>query len=133
LGRIGNFINEELYGVVTTVPWAIKVTGVEGLRHPTQLYAVAKDLLIAGVCLWHLRSVKPVIVGRTFALFLICYSVLRYIVEYFRVQEHGLLHFGFITMSRGQLLTVPLLLLGVMLWMQLGRHVASSSWVPEEE
>ena len=131
LGRIGNFINEELYGVVTTMSWAINVTGVEGLRHPTQLYAVAKDLLIAGVCLWHLRMVKPVIVGRTFALFLILYSVLRYIVEYFRVQEYGLLHFGLITMSRGQLLTVPLLIVGVILWWQLGRN--ASSQVPQEE
>lgn len=56
LGRFGNFINWELYGTVTDVPWAIAIPGVEGLRHPTFFYSMMKDLWIAAICLILLRS-----------------------------------------------------------------------------
>lgn len=113
LGRIGNFINQELYGTVTSVPWAIAIPGVEGLRHPTQIYAVIKDLFIAGVCFWYLQR-KPVIPGRTLALFLMLYSVLRFIVEFFR-DQHGI-YYGLF--SEGQILTIPLMAVGVALWLR---------------
>ena len=115
-GRVGNFINQELYGSVTSLPWGMAIPGVEGLRHPTQIYALLKDLFIAGVCYWYLRSVRPVRPGRTLALFLMLYSVLRYFLEYLRVQQYPLIDTGVLLLTRGQLLTLPLLLVGILLW-----------------
>src|SRR3989344_8773672 len=106
-GRFGNFINQELYGIVTTLPWGIEIPGAEGLRHPTQIYAVFKDLLIAGVAFWHLHNVRPIRPGRTFALFLILYGVLRFLLEYLRYQTH------------------PLLIVGIVLWFWLGKDSSS--------
>ncbi|MBU2213683.1 prolipoprotein diacylglyceryl transferase [Patescibacteria group bacterium] len=120
LGRLGNLINGELYGVVTSVPWAMEFPDVEGLRHPTQLYAIVKNLIIAGICLSYLKKAKPVYPGRTFALFLMLYGILRYLIEYFRDQPYGLFDFGFILLSRGQLLTVPLIIVGLILWIKFG-------------
>jgi phosphatidylglycerol---prolipoprotein diacylglyceryl transferase len=114
-GRTGNFINQELYGPVTTLPWAISIPSVEGLRHPTQIYAVIKNLVIAACCLWHLKFMRPIRAGTTFALFLVLYAILRFLIEYLRTQEYGLIDLGVISLSRGQLLTVPILLAGVLL------------------
>lgn len=128
LGRIGNFINGELYGTITTVPWAIAVPGVEGLRHPVQLYAVAKDLAIALLCFWHLtatRSLKP---GGTFALFLVLYSVLRFLVEFVREPDSPLLSFGGIALTRGQAYSLPLFLIGVVLWVVWRRGARRASF-----
>lgn len=118
LGRVGNFINLELYGTVTNVPWAIAIPGVEGLRHPTQFYAVAKDLLIAFVCFVHLRATasNQQAIGRTAALFLALYGVLRFCVEYFRDQPLGFLPLLGVQLSRGQLLTLPIVALGALVW-----------------
>lgn len=114
LGRLGNFINGELYGSVTTLPLGIHFPGVDGLRHPTQLYAILKDLLIAVVCFLHLQSSHAV--GRTCGLFLILYAILRFIVEIFRDQPYGYTSALGLMFSRGQLLTIPLFVVGVWLW-----------------
>ncbi|MFA7681802.1 MAG: prolipoprotein diacylglyceryl transferase [Candidatus Peribacteraceae bacterium] len=119
LGRLGNYVNQELYGTVTNLPWAIAVSGVEGLRHPTQFYAIAKDLFSAAVCFWYLRSTTRA--GSVIALFLILYGVLRFFVEYVRVQPYGLITLGVVTLSYGQLLTLPLVLAGVFLWWKIRR------------
>jgi phosphatidylglycerol:prolipoprotein diacylglycerol transferase len=111
MGRLGNFLNEELYGTVTDLPWGIAFSGVEGLRHPTQLYAVAKDLLIAGICMVALRRAlwKP---GMIFGLFLILYSILRFLLEFLRIETASGLELGTFSLTRGQGLTVPLFLVG---------------------
>lgn len=117
LGRIGNVINQELYGTVTHLPWGIAIPGVEGLRHPTALYAVIKDLLIAGLCFWHLwGTARRFIPGHTIALFLMLYGVLRFSVEFFRVPDATLLDLGFMMLTRGQLLTVPVFVVGIVVW-----------------
>jgi phosphatidylglycerol---prolipoprotein diacylglyceryl transferase len=119
LGRIGNFINLELYGRATTVPWCMTIPGVEGCRYPAQLYAVAKDLFIAAVCFWHLTRVMPVRPGRTAALFLMLYGTLRFLVEFIREPDHSMI----LGLTRGQLYSVPLLLAGIALWFYLRRRV----------
>lgn len=123
-GRIGNFINQELYGTVTTLPWGIAIPEVEGLRHPTQLYAVAKDVLIALLCCLYLYRSRPPVPGRGLALFFMLYGALRFLLEYLRVQAHGLTDLGVLTLSRGQLLTIPLFLAGIALWIWARRREA---------
>ena len=116
LGRFGNFINLELYGTVTDLPWGMTIPGLEGLRHPVQFYAMAKDLLIASVCYLYLIRARPIIPGRTMALFLMLYGILRFLIEYVRVQEYSLIDLGVLSLSRGQLLTIPIFFVGVIMW-----------------
>jgi phosphatidylglycerol:prolipoprotein diacylglycerol transferase len=122
LGRLGNFINGELYGIQTTLPWGMSFDGADGLRHPTQLYAIAKDLVIAVVCFVHLTRARPVIIGHTIALFLILYGGLRYLLEYFRDQSYGVMDWGFFTISPGQLFTIPIIVAGAYLWWELSKR-----------
>lgn len=116
LGRVGNFINLELYGVATSLPWGIEIPGVEGLRHPTQIYAVVKDLSIAFLC-FALLSNKRVKPGIVFSVFLILYAVLRSVIEIFRVQTHPEIDILGLVLTRGQLLSLPILLVGFILLM----------------
>ena len=114
-GRFGNFLNQELYGPVTDLPWGMAIPGIEGLRHPTPLYAMVKDLLIASVCFLHLR--RSTIPGATTALFLILYGILRFSIEIVRVETASGLDVGFLHLTRGQLLSIPVLFLGIwILW-----------------
>lgn len=113
-GRFGNFLNQELYGTVTTLPWGMEFDGVAGLRHPTQFYAMAKNLFIAATCFAYLRSTRESFVpGRSFALFLMLYGVLRFTVEIVRDQT-GIAMYG--PLSEGQLLTIPVFLAGIVMW-----------------
>lgn len=115
-GRMGNFINLELYGTPTSLPWGISIPGVPELRHPTQIYAVIKDLFIASMCFLHIK--KKSAPGTTLALFLMLYGTLRFIVEFFR-EQNGQFFMG---LSEGQWLTIPLFIIGVFLWLNLGRR-----------
>ena len=113
-GRLGNFINGELYGTVTDLPWALSFPGIEGLRHPTQIYAMLKDACIAFVCFVLLaRTRGKAQRGVPTALFLCLYAVLRFIVEYFRDQPFGFFHVFGVSFSRGQLFTIPVFFLGI--------------------
>ncbi|MEX1997753.1 MAG: prolipoprotein diacylglyceryl transferase [Candidatus Andersenbacteria bacterium] len=123
-GRLGNFINGELYGTVTSVPWGVVMPGVAGLRHPVQLYAVLKNIIVAVVCLWYLYRIQPVRPGRVLALFLLLYSTLRLITGFFREPDGLAVSFANLTLAQGQLLTIPLLGLGLYLW---SRHSGSSA------
>lgn len=121
LGRVGNFINQELYGTVTTLPWGMAFPGAEGLRHPTQLYAVAKDLLIALVCFLHLRMPgRPS--GQTAGIFLVLYGVLRFLIEFLRVPTHSALVLGPILLTRGQGYSVPIVVGGFIVFLYSRRH-----------
>ncbi len=110
-GRIGNFINGELWGRVTEVPWAMIFPHAGPLpRHPSQLY----ECLLEGVCLFILLQVyqqrKPPR-GAISGLFLLAYGCFRFGIEYVREPDShiGLLAFH---LSMGQLLSLPMIMLG---------------------
>lgn len=114
-GRIGNFINGELWGRVSDVPWAMVFpTGGPLPRHPSQLYEFGMEGLLLFIILWIFSS-KPRPLGAVSGLFAIGYGTFRCIAEFFRVPDAqiGYLAFGWLT--EGQLLSIPLILFGVML------------------
>jgi phosphatidylglycerol:prolipoprotein diacylglycerol transferase len=108
-GRIGNFINGELWGKPAEVPWAFVVDGTP--RHPSQLYEAFLEGLVLFVCLW-VYSSKPRPTMAVSGLFALLYGVFRFAVEFVRLpDEHlGYLAFGWLTM--GQVLCVPMIALG---------------------
>lgn len=109
-GRIGNFINGELWGKPTEVPWAFVVNGTA--RHPSQLYEALLEGLLMFVILWWFTS-KPRPVMAAAGLFAVLYGVFRSAVEFVRLPDAdiGYLAFGWLTM--GQLLSLPLVLAGM--------------------
>ena len=114
-GRIGNFINGELWGRFAdpALPWAMVFpgSGSELPRHPSQLYQFALEGVLLFVLLWWYAS-KPRALGQVSGMFLIGYGVMRFVVEFFREPDSflGLLTFN---MSMGQWLCVPMVLAGV--------------------
>ncbi len=111
-GRIGNFINGELWGRTTDLPWGIVFpTGGPLPRHPSQLYEALLEGLVLFMVLWWFSS-KPRPRGSVFGLFLVGYGCFRSMVEFVREPDAhlGLLG-GFITM--GQLLSLPMILAGL--------------------
>jgi phosphatidylglycerol:prolipoprotein diacylglycerol transferase len=128
LGRLGNFLNQELYGTITTLPWGMHFDGVEGLRHPTQLYAMLKDALIASVCFWHLKAtIHARVAGKTGALFLMMYGLGRFMIECIRVPTHPPIDLGFVILMRGQALTLPMFVMGLIVWIALSRQQGIAS------
>ncbi len=116
VGRIGNFINAELYGRVTDVAWGMvfRVPGAgDKPRHPSQLYQVALEGVLLFVVLWFFSS-KQRPMGAVSGLFLIGYGACRFFVEYFREPDDflGLLSLG---LTMGQWLSLPMLAAGI--WM----------------
>ncbi|MBI4292307.1 MAG: prolipoprotein diacylglyceryl transferase [Betaproteobacteria bacterium] len=110
-GRLGNFINGELFGRPSDVPWAVLFAqGGPVPRHPSQLYQFALEGLALFALLW-LYSAKPRPAGAVSGAFLIGYGAFRFIAEYFREPDDflGLLALGF---SMGQWLSLPMLVLG---------------------
>ncbi|MCD6039424.1 MAG: lgt [Gammaproteobacteria bacterium] len=120
-GRIGNFINGELWGRVTTVPWAmIFPQGGPLPRHPSQLY----EFLLEGVVLFFIvwvysRKKRPP--GAISGLFLLCYGLFRFFIEFFREPDAqiGFVAFGWV--SKGQLLSFPMIVVGMGMLMRVYR------------
>ena len=116
MGRIGNFINLELWGRQTDVPWAM-IFPTDPLllpRHPSQLYeAVLEGLVLFLILNWFIRKPRPM--GAVSGLFLIGYGFFRFIVEYVREPDVELF---LDVITRGQLLCLPMILGGIfiMLW-----------------
>ncbi len=117
-GRIGNFINGELWGRVAdaTLPWAMIFPNVDMLpRHPSPLYQAAGEGLLLFVILW-LYSSRRRPLGAVSGLFLIGYGALRFVAEFFREPDHGILGLSYVV-SMGQWLSLPMLPFG--LWLLL--------------
>jgi len=113
LGRIGNFINGELVGRITNVPWCFYFKDYEGCRHPSQLYESAKNLFIFFVLLGIKQFKKRKLPdGYLFLIFMAMYSVLRFFIEYVREPDTQL---GFVifSLTMGQLLNIVMFLVTV--------------------
>lgn len=122
-GRIGNFINAELYGRITDVPWAmIFPNGGPLPRHPSQLYEAIFEGICVFLILWQVKEKpwqRPTPVhwppGSIFAFFLILYGGFRFVIELFREPDSQL---GFVLLhfSMGQLLCLLMIMTGILLW-----------------
>ncbi len=116
-GRIGNFINHELPGRVSDVPWAMLFPNPNmgtAPRHPSSLYEFALEgVVLFGVLWWFSSQSRRT--GSTSGLFLLLYGFFRFGVEFFRLPDPqlGFIAFGWMTM--GQLLTLPMILGGFVL------------------
>ena len=113
-GRIGNFINAELWGKVTDVPWAMVFpTDPEQLaRHPSQLYQFALEGVALFTILWF-YSRKPRPTMAVSGMFAACYGVFRFIVEFVRVPDAQLGYLAWDWLTMGQVLCLPMILGGI--------------------
>lgn len=114
LGRVGNFINGELYGRQTDMPWGIIFPGGGNVpRHPSQLYEAFLEGLVLFAILWIIRRRRPP-VGVVFWSFIAFYGLFRFIVEFFREPDQ---HLGFFFggISMGQVLSFPMLVVGAIM------------------
>lgn len=122
-GRIGNFINGELWGRPSDMPWAMIFPRVDNLpRHPSQLYEFALEGVLLFTLLW-LYARKPRPIGTVSGLFLIGYGSFRFLVEFTREPDDflGLLSLG---MSMGQWLSLPMVIAGVLMMVLNTRRTA---------
>ena len=109
-GRIGNFINSELWGKVTTVPWGFRVNGE--VRHASQLYEAGLEGLFLFVVMWWFTS-RPRPRLAPSGLFMLIYGVARFLIEFVRVPDE---HIGYLAggwLTEGQVLSLPMILAGV--------------------
>lgn len=116
-GRIGNFINSELWGRVTDSPLGMIFPNAGDLpRHPSQLYEFTLEGVVLFCIVW-IYSRKPRPLGAVSGLFAMGYALFRMLVECFREPDAqiGYLAFGWVT--EGQLLSLPLFIVGLLLWM----------------
>ncbi len=110
LGRIANFVNNEIVGRITTVPWGVEFTGFFGVRHPVQLYEAVSALVL--FLYFYKKKDAYEKEGFTFVLFLILYLALRFITEFFK--EYRVFTTG---LTIGQWTSIVLIIpLSVILW-----------------
>ncbi|MBZ2189181.1 prolipoprotein diacylglyceryl transferase [Alcanivorax sp. JB21] len=128
-GRVGNFINGELWGRASDVPWAMIFPGdpLQISRHPSQLYQSLLEGVLLFVVLW-LYSSRPRPLGAVTGLFGVGYGTCRIIAEFFREPDA---HIGFIAfdwLTMGQILSLPMVVIGVamMVWAYRTQPLASA-------
>jgi phosphatidylglycerol:prolipoprotein diacylglycerol transferase len=120
-GRMGNFINAELWGRVTNSQYGMIFPKVDNLlRHPSQLYEFALEGIVLFLILWIYAS-KPRATGKISALFLVGYGSFRFLVEFTREPDDylGLLSAG---LSMGQWLSLPMIVLGILMFVMTGKN-----------
>ncbi len=116
-GRLANFVNSELYGKVTDVPWAVTFIQVDNLsRHPSQLYEAIFEGVILFALLLYFRNKnyleRP---GLISGLFLIFYSIFRFCIEFFRVPDEQIGYLIF-NLSMGQIISLIFIIIGTILF-----------------
>ena len=115
LGRISNFINSELYGIETNVPWSVKFIKIDDLnRHPSQIYEAIFEgvvlFIILSMLFGRLRNTPGIISG----YFLILYSFFRFVIEFFREPDQQL-GYLFFNLSMGQIISCIALTCGLII------------------
>jgi len=112
-GRIGNFINGELWGKPTDVPWGMVFPQAPDAltRHPSQLYQFALEGVLFFIILWWFSS-RPRPRMAVSGLFLVCYGVFRFVVEFVRQPDPQLGYLAFDWLTMGQVLSFPMILAG---------------------
>lgn len=137
-GRLGNFINGELWGKVSQVPWAMRLpcdrepfgirycggstTGYSPPHHPSQLYEFALEGVVLFTVLW-LYSRRPRPAMAVSGLFLLLYGLFRFAVEFVRLPDPGLGYQAFGWVTRGQQLSAPMIVAGAgLIWWGYYRH-----------
>ena len=129
-GRIGNFINQELPGRETTVPWGMQFPAIDNIvRHPSQLYQAAGEGLLLFIVLWIFTS-KSRPLGAASGAFLVGYGVFRFLAEFTRQPDDflGLLAFNF---SMGQWLSLPMIFGGI--WVLLSAYQQKAADLPHKK
>ena len=116
-GRLANFINSELYGKVTEVPWAVTFVQVDNsTRHPSQLYEAFFEGIILFILLLYFRNknflAKP---GLISGLFLIFYSIFRFCIEFFRIPDEQIGYLIF-NLSMGQIISLVFIMIGTIVF-----------------
>ena len=116
-GRLANFINSELYGTPTDIPWAVTFIQVDNLsRHPSQLYEAILEGIILFTILMYFKNKdylkKP---GLISGLFLIFYSIFRFFIEFVRVPDEQLGYLIF-ELSMGQIISLIFFVIGIILF-----------------
>ena len=116
-GRLANFINSELYGTPTDIPWAVTFIQVDNLsRHPSQLYEAILEGIILFIILMYFKNKdylkKP---GLISGLFLIFYSIFRFFIEFVRVPDEQLGYLIF-ELSMGQIISLIFFMIGIILF-----------------
>ena len=121
-GRLGNFMNGELFGRVTTSPIGMyfPMAPAGELRHPSQLYEALFEGIFLFVILWSIRKIK-IPNGAMLAFYLIGYGIVRFFIEYFREPDA---HLGFVwlSFSMGQILCLLMIAAGSLLYFYLWRR-----------
>nr|VFK19719.1 MAG: Prolipoprotein diacylglyceryl transferase [Candidatus Kentron sp. LPFa] len=123
-GRLGNFINGELWGKTTDLPWGVifPTPGAGPLpRHPSQLYEAFLEGFVLFVILWLFsRKTRPTMAVS--GLFLVGYGIFRFLVEFIRIPEQPLGYLAFDWLTMGQVLSIPMVVLGTGLILLAYRH-----------
>jgi len=112
-GRIANFINSELYGIETNLPWSVQFIQIDNLyRHPSQLYeAIFEGLILFVILIYFRKKGFMKIPGSISGLFLIFYSVFRFLIEFVRVPDEQL-GYIFLNLTMGQIVSFIFFLIG---------------------
>ena len=119
-GRLGNFINAELYGRVTTAPIGMMFPGHSQPRHPSQLYEAFFEGIFLGILMWFVFRKMKLNVGVRTGLFLFCYGIIRFVIEYFREPDANL-GFVFLNFTMGQVLCLLMMIFGTAIILIKGR------------
>jgi len=130
-GRIGNFINGELWGKIAdpNAPWAVLVNGEP--RHPSQLYEAFLEGLVLSTVLWYYTR-KPRPTAAASGLFLMLYGAFRILIEFVRVPDEQLGYLGLGWVTMGQILSVPMVILGAIILMLALRKGVDGDSAPSE-
>ena len=135
-GRCANFVNGELWGAPTDLPWGVVFGGAAGevARHPSQLYEALLEGVVIFIVLFALSRKKPPLPrGTHFGLFLIMYGMFRFLIEFIREPDVQLGYLWGDWLTMGQLLSLPLVLAGIVILIYALKMKLPQQGVPEIE